>query len=452
MSSNDSSTTVLRRLRERYGDQLWIGEGCDLPEDLMVEISEGAFLWMGERVSIRRGTTIQVHRGATVVIGHDVAIGEHCFLSAMSGIHLGDGSAISNMVDLHDHNHHERTAARVPDGRLVPWASGFAAAPIIIEPGAILSNKVSVTAGARIGHNSLVGANAVVTRSIRPNTIAAGVPATARRCFPGAALTVPVPRRVLSLGWFGTSIMEHLEGHNARMTTQADLPPIGSQVTVEGWHQRGYVHRLHLALRASWPHLDFEVDNRGEGGATSRDIAKIVQEAAAAHTYDLAFLGCGINDVWRGFQGRATEAVDLDEFTEHYIAMLEQLSARARTVVCLTETPFGPVSDAATVTAMNETLARYNDTATRLATRHGAQVLDVWAPFTAAARHLAPTGQQLWSDGIHLSELGDALMQNLVQTHLTENRAIDQLIDYPLLDRDDALIRYQPLFDHYRRQ
>lgn len=109
----------------------------------MVEIDDDAYLTLGDRVAIRRGTTIQAHRGAMIAIGNDVAIGENCFLSAMAGIRLGDGSALSNMVDIHDHNHHERSVVRVPGGHLLPWASGFSTAPIVVEPGAIISNKVA---------------------------------------------------------------------------------------------------------------------------------------------------------------------------------------------------------------------------------------------------------------------------------------------------------------------
>lgn len=63
---------------------------------------------------------------------------------------------------------------------------------------------------------------------------------------------------------------------------------------------------------------------------------------------------------------------------------------------------------------MNETLARYNQTAIRPATGRGARFLDVWVPFITAARQLATASaaRRLWSDGVHLSELGDALMQH----------------------------------------
>ncbi|MFI1648244.1 GDSL-type esterase/lipase family protein [Streptomyces avidinii] len=454
-STTSAPNTTAERLRAEHGPALTLGKDCDLPDDLVIEIDHGAHLTIGDRVSIRRGSTIQVHRGATVAIGHDVAIGEHTFISAMAGIRIGDGAALSNMVDLHDHNHRPRTAANVPTGQLVPWASGFEAAPIVIEPGAILSNKVTVTAGVRIGANALVGANAVVSHSIAPDTVAAGVPAAARRAFDGAS--VPrVDRRTLTVGFFGTSIMEHLEAYNGQMTTQANLPDIGSKVTVEGWHQRGWVHRLALALRAGHAHVGFEVRNLGEGGATSRDIASLVEADRATEgiDYDLAFLGCGINDVWRRFQGRMSEAVDLDEYTRHIDAMLTRLSGYTRTIIVVSETPFGPVEDPGTVTEMNLELAHYNEAARAAAAAHGALFLDVWTPFTAAARHLAPADGQdlggLWSDGVHLTELGDTVLLQQAEKLLAEHRIVNKLLDYPLMERDAALAAYGPLFARHR--
>ncbi|MGB6164291.1 MAG: GDSL-type esterase/lipase family protein [Pseudonocardiaceae bacterium] len=451
MTSTDADTTVADRLRQQHGEALTIGRNCDLPADLLIELDEGAQVVLGDRVSIRRGTTIQAHRGAIVIIDNDVAIGENVFISAMVAIRLGDGCALSNMVDLHDHNHRERSAAHAPDGELVPWAGGFTGAPIIIEPGVLISNKTSVTAGVRIGHNAIVGANAVVSHSIAPDTVAAGIPAASRRHFDGAPVPTIEDRRTLAFGWFGTSIMEHLEGYNAQLVNQASLPKIGSTVTVETWHRRGYVQRLHLGLQVAWPHVSFDVDNRGEGGATSRDIAAIVARAAESSSYDLAFLGCGINDVWRGFQGRTTEAVGPEEFAEHYAAMLHALTSCSRWVICIAETPFGPIDAPETVASMNTELARYNKLAAQSAVQAGALFLDVWGPFMAAARQLAtaPTEhgvQMLWSDGVHLSELGDALMLHQVEAFLSEHRIVHSLIDYPRMERSLALKLYRPLF------
>ncbi|MFD4525525.1 SGNH/GDSL hydrolase family protein [Streptomyces sp. NPDC058470] len=191
---------------------------------------------------------------------------------------------------------------------------------------------------------------------------------------------------------------------------------------------------------------------RGEGGATSRDIAGIVaaDRATTGTDYDLAFLGCGINDVWRHFQGRTSEAVGLEEYTRHLNAMLDQLSGYTRKLVFVSETPFGPVEDPNTVTAMNAELARYNAAAHAAAAAHGALFLDVWAPFTAAARHLTGDPGALWSDGVHLTELGDTVLLQQTERLLAEHRIIEKLQDYPLLERHAALTAYGPMVARYR--
>ena len=443
--------TVAAELRSRFGTAITIGEDCDLTADLCVEIDDDAILVLGDRVSIRRGTTIQAHCGSHVRIGDDVAIGEHVFISAMVGVIIGDGVGISNMVDMHDHNHRERSTVHLPDATLTPWASGFAAAPIVIETGAVISNKATIAAGCRVGQNTIIGANATVTRSIGPNTIAAGSPAHPIRTFDGM-LSPAEDRATLHLAWFGTSIMEHLEAYNTRMSTQADLPPVGTGVTVEGWRKRGYVQQLHLGIQADWPHVDVTVDNHGEGGATSRDITTTV----ATHTrvdsprIDLAFLGCGINDVWRGHQGRTAEAVDPSEYERNYRQMLSRLSGHARRVICIGETPVGwdPAVD---VAAMNTDIVAYNTIAARVAAEAGVAFIDVWPTFVRTAGILragtSGTGGQLWSDGVHLSELGDTLMLHRVQLHLRETGIIADLMRYDLHERDDARRRYRYLFE-----
>ncbi|MEU4586579.1 GDSL-type esterase/lipase family protein [Kitasatospora aureofaciens] len=252
----------------------------------------------------------------------------------------------------------------------------------------------------------------------------------------GRALTIGEDWRALTVGFFGTSIMEHLEGYNAQLTDQANLPAVGSKVTVEGWHQRGWIHRLALGLRAGFPHVTFDIRNHGEGGATSRDIAKIVADDRTTNSvdYDLVFLGCGINDVWRRFQGRTAEAVDIEEYTRHINAMLAQLGGYSRQVVVISETPFGAIEEPETVGKMNAELARYNEAAAKAAADHGVLFLDVWAPFIAVARQLASAPAEhetagLWSDGVHLSELGDTVLLRQAEHFLAAHQTVEKLLD-----------------------
>ncbi|MBF6171050.1 DUF459 domain-containing protein [Nocardia blacklockiae] len=447
--TDTATSTLIDRLRDHHGDAVRIGTDCDLAADVDFVIDPGATITLGDRVTIRRGTTLQANTGGHIIIGDDVAIGENVVLSAMTRISIGRGTGISNMVDIHDHNHRARTPDTLTAGQPnTPWASGFEAAPITIEPGAVVSNKVSITAGITIGQNTRIGANAVVTASLPPNVTAVGVPARVTARHPGP-LDPGHPRRELRIGWFGTSLMEHYEAHHPRLSTQADLPAIGEQVEVTEWRHRGYVHALTTTWQARYPWLSLTSDNRGEGGATSRHVLANLRAAVdAGGRWDLAVLGVGINDVWRHHQGRLDEAVGIEEYDTNLRAALDLLTSRSRRVIVVGEPPMGwePGID---VAAANTDLHAYNRCARRAADDANAHFIDVWEPVVYAATCLgwqptAPTAgsPSVWSDGVHLSEYGDELLREVIDRHVTDRNLIDDLLTLDRLDRAAATRRY----------
>lgn len=445
MTTTDTTTTT-----DHTGlpEGVQIGVGCDIAADVEFLVDPDATITVGDRVSIRRGTTVQANAGGRIIIGDDVAIGENVVLSAMNTVRIGPGAGISNMVDIHDHNHRARTHTTVPaSAPITPWASGFEVAPITIGAGAIISNKVTIAAGVTIGQNTRVGANAVVTASLPPNTTAVGAPAQVTARHPGP-LDPGQPRPELRIGWFGTSLMEHLEAHNPRLHTQAALPEIGDRIEVTERRHRGYVTALATSWQTRYPWVTLNSDNYGEGGATSRDVLANLRAAVdAGERWDLACLGVGINDVWRHHQGRHSEAVDLAEYEANLTTMLELLAERARQVLMIGEPPMGwePGID---VPAANTDLLTYNAAARRAATAAGAGYIDLWDqivytatcfgwdPNTPAAP--APGAVSVWSDGVHLSEHGDELLRRTITDYIADHRLIDGLLTHDRLDRATA--------------
>ncbi|MBF6215852.1 hypothetical protein IU487_33175 [Nocardia puris] len=441
MTTTDITTTDRTGLPE--GVQL--GVGCDIAADVDFLVDPGATITVGDRVSIRRGTTVQANAGGHIIIGDDVAIGENVVISAMNVIRIGPGAGISNMVDIHDHNHRPRTHATVPAGAAItPWASGFEVAPITIGAGAIISNKVTIAAGVTIGQNARVGANAVVTTSLPPATTAVGSPARVTARHPGP-LDPGQPRAELRIGWFGTSLMEHLEAHNPRLHTQADLPEIGEHVEVTERRHRGYVTALTTTWQILYPWVTITSDNHGEGGATSRDVLANLRAAIdGGGRWDLAVLGVGINDVWRHHQGRHSEAVDLPEYEANLATMLDLLGQRARRVLVIGEPPMGwePGID---VPAANTDLLTYNAAARRAAATADAHYIDLWDeivytatcfgwdPNTPAAP--ASGAPSVWSDGVHLSEHGDELLRRIIAVYIGDHRLLDGLLTADRLER-----------------
>ncbi|HUY47445.1 MAG TPA: GDSL-type esterase/lipase family protein [Streptosporangiaceae bacterium] len=421
------------------------GTGCQIDPDVVFEVDPGAQIVLGDRVSIRRGTTIQANRGSRIHIGNDVAIGENVFISSMVAIVIGSGTGVSNLADIRDHNHVVREA-RFGELPLQPWASGFEGAPIVIERGVLLSNKVTVTAGACVGANAVVGANSVVTRHIRPDTVVAGAPARVIREFagvsPGAVFRPP-----LHLGWVGTSIMERPRAISDALEVPWPVPEPGDQVQVTSVQTGGYVRTVADDLQTAFPHLALSSHNHAVGGATSRDLVGVCKQVAGSgQFFDVALFGCGLNDVWRGFQGKTEAAVGIEEFAGNVEECLVLLSGISREVIYVEESPFGRDLEGLPTVEMNEVLQHYMAKARGVAARTGAAFVPVTRTFLRTSSALGP-GSDLWADGVHLSRLGDHLLASTVIDHVKAAGTITKLSQLRSLDRELAPAHYQSVVD-----
>lgn len=111
-----------------------------------------------------------------VIIGADVVVNVGCLLDAAADITIGDGVSIGQDVVVLTNGHEIGPPSRRA-GQLV-------ARPVRIEDGAWLSTRVVVLPGVTIGEGAVVAAGAVVTRSVAPHTLVAGVPARPLRELP----------------------------------------------------------------------------------------------------------------------------------------------------------------------------------------------------------------------------------------------------------------------------
>ena len=109
---------------------------------------------------------------ARVEIGRNCTINSNFTATVRGAIHIGDGVGIGDRTIVMDHEH-----ARSGDA-----STGFSWAlteprPVTIESGVHIGVNVVIMPGVTIGENAVVGANAVVTRSVPPGGVVAGVPA-----------------------------------------------------------------------------------------------------------------------------------------------------------------------------------------------------------------------------------------------------------------------------------
>ncbi|HDZ58486.1 MAG TPA: N-acetyltransferase [Ignavibacteriales bacterium] len=115
------------------------------------------------------GTFVEIQKNAT--IGANCKISSHTFIC--EGVHIGDGVFVGHNVTFINDKHPRSVNT---DGSMqteIDWA----VVDTFVKDGASIGSSATILCGITIGENAIVGAGAVVTKDVPPNTIVAGVPA-----------------------------------------------------------------------------------------------------------------------------------------------------------------------------------------------------------------------------------------------------------------------------------
>lgn len=147
----------------RVADTATLGAGCRIWDNVHI----------GERASL--GDDCIVGRGAFV--DHEVRVGSRCKIQNNAlvyfpaligcGVFIGPGAVLTN--DLHPR-------AVNPDGS-VKTSADWEARGVTVEDGASIGAHAVVLGGVKLGRWAAVAAGSVVTKSVSPFTLVAGVPA-----------------------------------------------------------------------------------------------------------------------------------------------------------------------------------------------------------------------------------------------------------------------------------
>jgi acetyltransferase-like isoleucine patch superfamily enzyme len=111
----------------------------------------------------------------SVVIGNNVSINYDCHIACINHVYIGNNVLIASRVFITDHFHGEITpeSLKIPPSLRKVISKG----PVIIKDNVWLGEGVAVMPGVTISENSIIGTNAVVTKSFPPNSVIGGVPA-----------------------------------------------------------------------------------------------------------------------------------------------------------------------------------------------------------------------------------------------------------------------------------
>jgi UDP-2-acetamido-3-amino-2,3-dideoxy-glucuronate N-acetyltransferase len=115
------------------------------------------------------GAFVEIQRGAR--IGRRVKVSSHTFIC--EGVTIEDEVFIGHGV-MFTNDKYPRAANL--DGSLQTEAD-WAVVPTLVKRGASIGSNATIICGVTIGERAIVGAGAVVTHDVLPDTIVAGVPA-----------------------------------------------------------------------------------------------------------------------------------------------------------------------------------------------------------------------------------------------------------------------------------
>jgi acetyltransferase-like isoleucine patch superfamily enzyme len=139
------------RLYLDEGGSLFLGDQTGLGRDVHIQTSRSV------RIGARTGLNDGARINGSVEIGRCCAIGPH--LNVSSGEHIFRSSEPWKLITMQEREN-------VPEDR-----------PVTIGDDCWIGAHVAIMPGITIGRGAVVGANAVVTKDVKPYTVVAGVPA-----------------------------------------------------------------------------------------------------------------------------------------------------------------------------------------------------------------------------------------------------------------------------------
>lgn len=112
-----------------------------------------------------------------LTIGKQVQINDFVHIAACQKVSIGNHVLIASKVFISDINHGDFGEDREYNIEIPPAKQQLSSAAVCIEDRVWIGESVCILPGVTIGENSVIGALAIVTKSIPPYSIAVGNPA-----------------------------------------------------------------------------------------------------------------------------------------------------------------------------------------------------------------------------------------------------------------------------------
>ena len=150
--------------RWRTDGPVFFGRGIELRIAPGARVDFGRFVWIGD------GSKIRSHEGL-VEIGAKTVIGQECTISAYRRVRIGEQCVIADRAMFIDFDH------GVVEVERSIREQGIYMRDVEVGSNVWIGYGACVLRGVRVGDNSIVGTNSVVTKDVPANAVVAGIPA-----------------------------------------------------------------------------------------------------------------------------------------------------------------------------------------------------------------------------------------------------------------------------------
>ncbi len=140
-------------------------------------VDSGGKLILGKNVRIKNNAIIYVKKNAILSLGDNTSIGHHSELSIAGHVSIGSNVITGAYFYLTDSNHRFE-ASVIPFRR-----QGMGIKSCYIGDNVWVGRAAMVLAGGEISNNSVIAANATVTKAFPGNVVLGGVPAKIIKCI-----------------------------------------------------------------------------------------------------------------------------------------------------------------------------------------------------------------------------------------------------------------------------
>ena len=166
----DPTAHVASNLRLVGRGKLVIGAHAVIDENVLLDFggSGAGSIVLASRSKLKWGVCIRCYNGS-VTVGHRTSVGEYTVIAGHGGVTIGDHCGIGPHCTLTASEH-------IPDSSIPIRYQGERAAGIRVTDDVWIGAGAHVLDGVSLGEHCVIGAGAVVTRSMPADHVCVGVP------------------------------------------------------------------------------------------------------------------------------------------------------------------------------------------------------------------------------------------------------------------------------------